>query len=142
MKLIQKGDEFLYNIARELDHILPGARHSVWKCGFAVLLPYATEEESTGSLKGYRNALRNDGNWGRGKYIQAYFTDVIYRGQEWNATQIIEYGIGHSRQKEPGGLRRFDINCWNKQEKADSGYHGDIHPPKAVKRYGIHLYLT
>lgn len=46
-----------------------------------------------------------------GSYIQAYFTDVIYRGQEWNATQIIEYlesGI-HYAKKEPGGLRRFDI---------------------------------
>ena len=46
-----------------------------------------------------------------GSYIQAYFTDVMYRGQEWNATQIIEYlesGI-HYAKKEQGGLRRFDI---------------------------------
>ena len=46
-----------------------------------------------------------------GSYIQAYFTDVIYRGQEWNATQIIEYlesGI-HYAKKEPGGLRRFEM---------------------------------
>ena len=54
----KKGDEFLYNIARELDHILPGAK--AFRFGnveFAVLLPYATEEESTGVLKGYRNAF-------------------------------------------------------------------------------------
>ena len=42
-------------------------------------------------------------------------------------------GIGHSlcQKKEPGGLRRFDIKIAGtvKQEKADSGYHGDIHPP-------------
>mgnify|MGYP000700748164 CR=1 FL=1 len=49
--------------------------------------------------------MRNDGNWEPWEaYIQAYFTDVMYRGQEWNATQIIEYlesGI-HYAKKEPG----------------------------------------
>ena len=109
----KKGDEFLYNIARELDHILPGAK--AFRFGnveFAVLLPYATEEESTGSLK--RIQARFEERWelgAVGSYIQAYFTDVMYRGQEWNATQIIEYlesGI-HYAKKEQGGLRRFDI---------------------------------
>ena len=109
----KKGDEFLYNIARELDHILPGAK--AFRFGnveFAVLLPYATEEESTGSLKRIQERFEERWELGAvGSYIQAYFTDVIYRGQEWNATQIIEYlesGI-HYAKKEPGGLRRFDI---------------------------------
>ena len=109
----KKGDEFLYNIARELDHILPGAK--AFRFGnveFAVLLPYATEEESSGSLKRIQERFEERWELGAvGSYIQAYFTDVIYRGQEWNATQIIEYlesGI-HYAKKEPGGLRRFDI---------------------------------
>ncbi len=109
----KKGDEFLYNIARELDHILPGAK--AFRFGnveFAVLLPYATEEESTGSLKRIQERFEERWELGAvGSYIQAYFTDVMYRGQEWNATQIIEYlesGI-HYAKKEPGGLRRFDI---------------------------------
>lgn len=108
----KKGDEFLYNIARELDHILPGAK--AFRFGnveFAVLLPYATEE-SSGSLKRIQERFEERWELGAvGSYIQAYFTDVIYRGQEWNATQIIEYlesGI-HYAKKEPGGLRRFDI---------------------------------
>ena len=104
----KKGDEFLYNIARELDHILPGAK----AFRFGVLLPYATEEESSGSLKRIQERFEERWELGAvGSYIQAYFTDVIYRGQEWNATQIIEYlesGI-HYAKKEPGGLRRFDI---------------------------------
>ena len=109
----KKGDEFLYNIARELDHILPGAK--AFRFGnveFVVLLPYATEEESSGSLKRIQERFEERWELGAvGSYIQAYFTDVIYRGQEWNATQIIEYlesGI-HYAKKEPGGLRRFDI---------------------------------
>ena len=61
----KKGMSFYIILPGELDHILPGAK--AFRFGnveFAVLLPYATEEESTGSLKrGYRNALRNDGNW-------------------------------------------------------------------------------
>lgn len=69
-----------------------------------MLLPYATEEESTGSLKRIQERFEERWELGAvGSYIQAYFTDVIYRGQEWNATQIIEYlesGI-HYAKKEP-----------------------------------------
>jgi len=108
----KKGDEFLYNIARELDHILPGAK--AFRFGnveFAVLLPFAAEEEAAEGLKKIQERFEERWELGAvGSYIQAYFTDVIYKGQEWNATQIMEYlesGI-HYAKKEPGGLRRFD----------------------------------
>ena len=55
-----------------------------------MLLPYATEEESTGSLKRIQERFEERWELGAvGSYIQAYFTDVMYRGQEWNATQIM-----------------------------------------------------
>ena len=108
----KKGDEFLYRIAGELDHILPGAK--AFRFGnveFAVLLPYGTEEETLCSLKRIQERFEDKWELGElGSYIQAYFTDVVYNGQEWSATQIMEYlesGI-HYAKREPGGMRRFD----------------------------------
>lgn len=108
----KKGDEFLYNIARELDHILPGAK--AFRFGnveFAVLLPFETEEKASESLKKLQERFEERWELGSlGSYIQAYFTDVIYRGQKWKAAQMIEYlesGLQYAK-KEPGGLRRFD----------------------------------
>ncbi|MCD7993471.1 MAG: GGDEF domain-containing phosphodiesterase [Clostridia bacterium] len=108
----KKGDEFLYNIARELDHILPGAK--AFRFGnveFAVLLPFETEEKASERLKKLQERFEERWELGSlGSYIQAYFTDVIYRGQKWKAAQMIEYlesGLQYAK-KEPGGLRRFD----------------------------------
>lgn len=107
-----KGDEFLYVIARELETILPRVR--AFRFGnveFAVLLPMDTPEEALGNLMKVKERFERKWEVGNlGSYISADFTDILYQGQSWNSTQIMEYlesGIHYAKQ-EPGGIRRFD----------------------------------
>lgn len=108
----KKGDEFLYVIAGKMDKIIPQARAFRFaNVEFAVLLPYCSEQEAADNLETVRRQFGKA--WKLGDIecsIDAYFTDIIYSGQDWNATQMIElleYGVNAAKESTEG-IRRFD----------------------------------
>lgn len=108
----KKGDEFLYTIAAEMEQIQPGAH--AFRFGnveFAVVIPLGTRENALRNLKKIRK--RFESKWELGDlscYIDAYFTDILYHGQDWSSARVIEYleyGMHHAK-KDAHGLKRFD----------------------------------
>lgn len=108
----QKGDEFLYVIAQAIDRIISNAK--AFRFGnveFAVILPYESDEKAYGNLM--RIKERFEEKWELGEiwsYIPAYFTDIVYTGQNWSPSQMIEYLEAGMRiaKKDPNNLHRFD----------------------------------
>ena len=94
----QRGDAFLYEVARYLDGLCRQAR--AFRFGnveFAVVFPWRGETEATDNLQKLRERFQR--NWRLGEVetrLTARFAELICTGQSWSPTQIIEgleYGL-------------------------------------------------
>ncbi|MBT9811403.1 EAL domain-containing protein [Enterocloster citroniae] len=102
-----KGDEFLYEIAKEMDSILPQAKAFRFaNVEFAVLLPYASEKTAFKNLAVIRSRFEKPWKLGQiSSQIPAFFTDIIYQGQDWSPTQMfefLEYGVKAAKESIQG----------------------------------------
>ncbi len=94
----QRGDAFLYEVARYLDGLCRQAR--AFRFGnveFAVVFPWRGETEAADNLQKLRERFQR--NWRLGEVetrLTARFAELICTGQSWSPTQIIEgleYGL-------------------------------------------------
>lgn len=87
-----KGDEFLYAVADWLDDFEKGSRAFRFSgvC-FALLCPFASEEEARRKAEKVKDKLRQ--SWKLGEMecvLDAGLGSLHYTGQDWKATQVVE----------------------------------------------------
>lgn len=87
-----RGDEFLYAVSNWLDHFSEESRaFRFGSVSFVLVCPCSSSETGYENLE--RIKARFEENWELGELgcpLPAQFGHLLYQGQDWNATQVME----------------------------------------------------